>query len=157
MANTTKKNTKVEKNEERTEGKRNQLFALWKQKSKDGKTTYFTGKANTGISLRAFYNTKKKNPNEPDLRIYTYVDGETSKENVGAMWCNASKKDNTKKYLSGTFDGVKVIAFFNSTDNEKAPYITAYVSEERAEATKEEKEAVQTEFEEIPDEETLPF
>lgn len=157
MANTTKKNTKVEKNEERTESKRNQLLALWKQKSKDGKTTYFTGKANTGISLRAFYNTKKKNPNEPDLRIFTSVDGEISKEPVGAMWCNASKKDNTKKYLSGIFDGIKVVAFFNSSENEKAPYISAYTQEARPEAPKEEKGAVQFEFEEIPADEELPF
>lgn len=157
MANTTKKNTKVEKNEERTEGKRNQLFALWKQKSNDGKTTYFTGKANTGISLRAFYNTKKKNPNEPDLRIYTYVNSETSKECVGGLWCNVSKKDSTKKYLSGIFDGIKVVAFFNTSENENAPYISAYTQEARPEAPKEEKEAVQVEFEEIPAEEELPF
>ena len=43
--------------------------ALWEQKSKNG-LEYLTGKDADGNKIVAFYNESKKNPNEPDIRVY---------------------------------------------------------------------------------------
>lgn len=106
-----------------------QVFAMWAAKSKDGKK-YFTGKYGEK-QLRAFYNTKKQNPKEPDIRIYELDDDKKlSKEALISLWCNVSK--NGKKYLSGKIDGKRVIGFINAkaTDENKMPYFTIYWSED---------------------------
>lgn len=43
--------------------------ALWEQKSERG-LEYLTGKDADGNKLVAFYNESKKNPKEPDIRVY---------------------------------------------------------------------------------------
>ena len=43
--------------------------ALWEQESKNG-NTYLSGKDRDGNRLVAFYNDNKKNPKEPDIRVY---------------------------------------------------------------------------------------
>ena len=101
----------------------NQAFALWKKKSKNG-NTYFTGKG-----IRGFFNTNKKNPKEPDLRVYmTTEDGSLSETPLVSMWCNVSK--NGKKYLTGKLEGKRVVGFINDTDNDKRPYVSCYFSED---------------------------
>ena len=52
-----------------TKKKLEQVFALWKRTSKEGKT-YFSGKDYLGNNVTAFYNTEKKNLKEPDMRVY---------------------------------------------------------------------------------------
>lgn len=52
--------------------------ALWEQKSKNGKE-YLSGKDTDGNRLVAFYNDNKKNPKEPDIRVY-YSDDEEEAE-----------------------------------------------------------------------------
>lgn len=159
MANKTNTKNNVVKEGEKKDLK--QAFALWKQKSKDGKTTYFSGSANTGIKIKGFYNLKKQNPKEPDLRVYA-VDGNNklSKEAIASLWCNVSKKES--KYFTGTYDGCKVVGFLNKSDNEKAPAISVYFREDVEEVAKEAKstkkeEKVEAEFEEIPADYPLPF
>lgn len=99
-----------------------QAFALWQNKGKDGKK-YFTGSG-----LIAFYNTMKKNPKEPDLRIYNKVaKGEKLGDEITSLWCNVSKAG--KKYLTGKYNGKKVVAFINDKATEKQPYIVAYYSD----------------------------
>ena len=121
------------KSTEKKEFKLEQVFALWKQKSKDGKKTYFSGKIGEEY-LTAFYNTKKQNPKEPDIRIYKRdEDGNLSKEEFVSLWCNAT--NNGKKILSGKIDGKRVIGFINSSGNEKAPYISVYWSDETGSGT----------------------
>ena len=119
-------------NEVKKEFTMKELFSLWKKESKAGKT-YFEGKYQ-GASLRGFYNTQKKNPNEPDLRIYELTEeGELNKEELLSVWCNVTDKG--KKYLSGKFGGNRVVGFINekaTTDN-KQPYISIYFSEDREE------------------------
>lgn len=115
----------------KNEGKRElvELFAMWKEQSKAGKS-YFTGKFN-GVSIRGFYNTKKKNPNEPDLRIYDVEgEGELAKEETLSLWCNATESG--KKYLSGKYNGVRVVGFINekATAENKQPYFTIYYSDD---------------------------
>lgn len=119
-----------------------QVFAMWINKAKSG-MTYFTGKAGD-VKLVGYTNGKKKNPKEPDVRIYT-VDGEgkLSEETYLSLWVNVSK--NGKKYLSGKLNDKKVVGWFNdkATPEGKLPYFSIYYSngepqkkeEEFAEAT----------------------
>lgn len=139
------KATKAEvKNEVRKEFKLNQVFALWKQTSKAG-ATYFSGKDEEGNHLRGFYNLKKQNPNEPDLRVYTVdSEGNISKDPITSLWCNASK--NGKKYLSGKVNDKRVVGFINTKASEKQPYITIYFSEDQVK----EENAKEAQNEEIP-------
>ena len=57
---------KVNKKEDK---KLEDLCALWEQKSKNG-LEYLTGKDAEGNKIVAFYNESKKNPKEPDIRVY---------------------------------------------------------------------------------------
>jgi hypothetical protein len=158
MANKTNTKTNTVKEGEK---KLKNAFALWKQKSKDGKKTYFSGKSNTGINIRAFYNLNKQNPKEPDLRVYAVEENKLSKDEIASLWCNVSKKET--KYFTGTYDGCKVVGFLKAGDNEKAPDIAVYFREAVEEVAKEakskekEKKVEKAEYEEIPADESLPF
>ena len=113
-----------------------QVFAMWKRTSKDGKTTFFTGKDVDGREIRGFYNTDKQNPKEPDIRIYHLQEnGKLEKDVYVSLWCNA--KDNGKKYLSGKIDGLRVVGFINakSTAENKQPYFSVYWSDTDNEET----------------------
>ena len=104
-----------------------ELFALWKTTSKDGKTTYFTGKTANGSNLVGFYNSKKKNPEEPDLRVSMKKEDGTNLD-YASLWCKVSKAGS--KYLSGqTKDKMYITGFFNNSKNEKAPYIKVYLQD----------------------------
>lgn len=119
------------------------IFALWKKEAKKG-STYFSGKTEDGEWLRGFFNTNKKNPKEPDLRVYTVdSDGELSKEPYISMWCNASKSG--KKYLTGKLGDKRVVGFINDSGNDKRPYVSVYYSEDR----KQEKEEAPKETESV--------
>lgn len=125
-----------------------QVFALWKSKAKSG-AEYLTGKTGDGLKLTGFFNTKKKNPKEPDLRVYTHdSEGNLNKDVYVSMWCNVSKND--KKYLTGKIGDKRIVGFIRKTENEKAPYVSVYYSEEQ----KEDKDQVT--IEETTNEE-LPF
>ena len=133
-----------------------QVFALWKRKSKDGKSTYFTGKLGSQ-NVTAFYVTNKKNLKEPDMRVYARAEnGDLSKKPVVSLWCNATK--NGKKILSGKIDGKRVVGFINSNATEKQPYISVYWSDEsNAPAPKKEEKKPVMEQKTIDDEDNLPF
>ena len=103
-----------------------QAFAMWKNKSKDGKT-YFSGKYQDGRII-GFANGMKKNPKEPDVRIYEIDEqGNMKKEELTSLWVNVSK--NNKKYLSGKLDGKRLIGFIREKATEKQPYFSVYYSE----------------------------
>ena len=127
-----------------------QAFALWQREAKSGRK-YFSGKDENGNNLVGFYNTKKKNPKEPDLRIYLQ-DDEHKGEVYVSMWMNVSKGGN--KYLSGKMGDNRIVGFVNEKGG-KRPYIAAYYSEDaepqKVQAPKHEK------IEMMETEETLPF
>lgn len=105
-----------------------QVFAMWINKAKSG-MTYFTGKIGD-TKLVGYTNGKKKNPKEPDIRIYTVdADHNISKEEYISLWVNVSK--NNKKYLSGKLNDKKVVGWFNdkATVEGKIPYFTVYYSD----------------------------
>lgn len=118
------------------------VFALWKQQSKTGKS-YFSGKREDNRqSLRAFFNTNKKNPKEPDIRVYCVApNGDLSKESYTSLWCNVSKSG--KKYLTGKIGEQRIIGFINEKAENNRPYVSVYESEDRPEQMKlEEQESV---------------
>lgn len=120
--------TKVEKVEEKK--KQEEAFALWKKTGPKGE--YYIGKDLHNTYLIGFVNTDKKNPNEPDIRVYeqTEKDSKEKKKEVCSLWVNVSKKHT--KYLTGnTSEKEKIVAYFNDDEkDEKRPYIRAYFKDE---------------------------
>jgi uncharacterized protein (DUF736 family) len=150
-------------NANKKEFKLTQVFAMWKRQSKNG-NTFFSGKDEEGKKIRGFYNTKKQNPKEPDIRIYHVAEGgKLEKEVFVSLWCNA--KDNGKKYLSGKIDGKRVVGFINTkaTAENKQPYFSVYWSdanEDKKPAETEDKATKTTKAEKKEETETdndLPF
>ena len=87
---------------------------LWAHTSKNG-MKYLSGNVHHDevgeLKCTGFFNAKKKNPKEPDLRIYLHdEDGKVSQDACISLWANVSK--NGKGYFSGiTDEQEKVIAF----------------------------------------------
>ncbi len=105
-----------------------EVFALWKKESKKG-DTYFTGQTAEGIYLTGFFNTNKKNPKEPDLRVYIQTKDGIEKEEWLSLWCNVSKNGN--KFLTGKLGEKRVVGFISNGKNPKAPYVRCYFSEDK--------------------------
>lgn len=118
----------AKKEEVKQEVKLTEAFVLWKNKAKSG-LDYFKGMDLNKVKLVAFYNSTKKNPKEPDVRIYTVnAEGKQDKE-VASLWENVSK--NEKRYLTGSTDEKeKLVAFYGDESDEKKPYIRAYFKED---------------------------
>lgn len=158
---TTKANTQVDKREFELQP----IFSLWRRKSKDGKKTYFSGKTTDGEYVVGFYNTKKKNPKEPDLRVYFQADDGVQDDRSYSIWHNVNEKTG-KEYFSGVYQngeaGYKIVGFKSKSKNEKAPELNFYIREEKTEA-KQEPEYEQPTIPETPefvseeDEDELPF
>ena len=123
----TKKETKqVEKKELR------EAFALFKAEAKTG-TEYLYGqlkdeKGNVICGLRGWFKTKKKNPNEPDVRIYERDEEGKQGEEIAVLWANVSAAGT--KYMTGTTnDKEKLVAFYGDEYETKRPFIRVYYSE----------------------------
>lgn len=119
--------------EEVEKTKLEEAFVLWRNKAKSG-DSYLRGytpeSVMQGVGLVGYFNSKKRNPKEPDIRVYTLNDkGEQDKE-VCSLWENVSK--NGKRYLTGTTDDKeKIIGFYNEDKKESnRPYIRAYFKQE---------------------------
>ena len=137
---------------------RTQVFAIWKHTSKEGKA-YFTGYLGKDKEAKVlgFFNTKKKNPKEPDLRIYKVdSEGKAEKEVYLSMWCNVSKRGT--KYLTAKQEGKRVIGFINNNAESKAPYVSAYIDDQKTPTVyKSDKKQEKTDYKEIEANEELPF
>jgi hypothetical protein len=161
MATKTTNATKKEFNLERA-------CTLWIYKSKKG-NKYLSGKTADGeTKLKGFFNSKKENPKEPDIRLYTVNEkGDLSKDEFASLWCNAT--EGGKKYTSGKIDGKRVVGFFNSKAeiNGIIPYLNVYLSDdEQKPANTESKKTTKNakaekkeepKFEEVETDNDLPF
>ena len=121
------KKTMTENKTENKEVQMKEAFALWLHTSKAG-NEYLSGSCDESIGnarLVGYFNTMKKNPKEPDIRIYTLdSEGHQDKE-VADLWENESK--NKTRYLSGTSDEKeKLVGFYGDKKEEKRPYIRVY-------------------------------
>lgn len=119
--------TMTENKTEKKEVELTEAFALWLHTSKNG-NEYLSGSSDESIGnarLVGYFNTMKKNPKEPDIRIYTLdPEGHQDKE-VADLWENESK--NKTRYLSGTSDEKeKLVGFYGDKKEEKRPYIRVY-------------------------------
>ena len=120
--------------EEVEKTKLEEAFALWRHEAKSG-ASYLSGNTPTDkngskLALVGYFNSKKRNPKEPDIRVYTLdSEGKQDKE-VCSLWENVSK--NEKRYLTGTTDDKeKIIGFYNEDKKESnRPYIRAYFKQE---------------------------
>lgn len=105
-----------------------EAFALWENKK--GDSIYYTGKTSDDKPVRvvAFINDSKKNPKEPDIRVYEQVEKGQKKPDLASLWESKSKAG--KVYFSGsTNDNEKLIAFINDdTKDGKYPAIRVYFS-----------------------------
>lgn len=111
-----------------------EAFVLWEKKSKNGQF-YLTGVTSSACDevkrLIAFYNGSKKNPKEPDIRVYS-VDAEGKQDQeVASLWNNISQKTK-KEYLTGVSgDKEKLVGFYSNQEaNMKRPDIRVYFREE---------------------------
>ena len=143
--------------EQKKEFNMKQVFVMWIRKSKNGRQ-YVSGVDAAGERLVGFFNGKKKNPKEPDVRIYRVdQDGHTEQDEFTSLWMNVSK--NNKKYLTGKVGGQRVVGFINNkaTTSGKIPYFTVYESD--SEPPKKEDKPAGDGFMNIPDgiDEELPF
>lgn len=163
---TTKKATaKAQATQEQKEFNLERLLTLWIYKGKGAK--YLSGVTEEGDKLTGFFNKEKKNPKEPDIKLYIRDDeGNISKDVYLSLWCNAT--DSGKKYLSGKFDnGDRVVGFFNAKAevNGIIPYINVYLSDDennqekitepKAEKKKAKKE--EPDLKDIAEDDDLPY
>lgn len=121
----------TQKKEEQKEFDLKEAFVLWKNTSKAGKD-YLSGFVNADETFRliAYFNTDKKNPKEPDIRVYQSIkkeDGTYSKseKEVASLWVNLDK--NEKKYVTGSTDEhEKLVGWFGQENQEARPYLRVY-------------------------------
>ena len=110
--------------EKKEETNLEEAFVMWKHKAKSG-VDYLTGNTKDKIRLMGFFNKSKKNPKEPDVRIYTIDEEGKQGDEVCALWEVESK--NGHKYLSGNSDEDFIVAFYNDVEAEDLhPYLRAY-------------------------------
>lgn len=101
-----------------------EAFVLWKNTSKAGKE-YLSGFVSNEekTKIKGFFNTDKKNPKEPDIRVCTEVEGKLVE--VATLWTNIDK--NEKKYVTGTTDDKeKLVGWFGQENQEMRPFIRCY-------------------------------
>ena len=119
------KKEEIKKVEKEEETNLKEAFVLWKHEAKSG-ILYLSGNTPEKVSLMGFFNNKKKNPKEPDVRIYLLDEEGKQGEEVCSLWENTSKSGN--KYLSGnTNEKENIVAFYNEiNETSKIPFIRAY-------------------------------
>ena len=125
-----KEEVKVEERKEKKPLK--ECMALWEKEGKLG-TMYYTGSTpkdengNPDMYLKAFINSKKENPKQPDIRVYTK--GEDDKDvEVASLWDKVGKKGT--RYLSGkTNENEYLIGFYNEDIDGNKPSIKVYYQE----------------------------
>jgi uncharacterized protein (DUF736 family) len=110
--------------EEKKEFDLKEAFVLWKNVAKSGKE-YLSGFVNNEekTKLKGFFNTDKKNPKEPDIRVYTEVNDKLVE--VASLWTNVDKKE--QKYVTGSTDeNEKLVGWFGKENQEARPFVRVY-------------------------------
>ena len=125
------KSTKtVEKTNEKEELK--ECATLWLHKSKAG-NDYLKGHSADGSKLMGFFNSKKNNPKEPDIRFYLVdKEGKREEKECLSIWENVSEDKGTKYVTGSNNEKEKVVGWYRDiTENEKRPYINLYYKKEQ--------------------------
>ena len=126
--------SKANRQTEQTEQRKSNLeqcMALWTQKG--GKVLYVTGIVGEGADafrVVGFFNGKKKNPKEPDLRVYEQLEKGHSKEALASLWV-AQAKSGGQYYWGRDNEQKRLVAFLNpNKKNPKEPDIRVYYQQE---------------------------
>ena len=125
------KTTKETVKQEKKGSELKELFSLWKRTSKNG-VEYLSGKTINGENLVAYYTTEKKNPKQPDIRVYVSNEKDVEQLEVASIWVQLSKND--KSYYTGkTNENERIVGFINENASEenKQPNIRFYISTEK--------------------------
>jgi hypothetical protein len=119
----------VEKTEEREQLK--DCATMWLHKSKAG-NDFLKGHSADGSKLMGFFNSKKNNPKEPDIRIYMLdEEGKAEEKACCSLWQSVSETKGTKYLTGSTNENEKVVGFYqNIEENEKRPYINVFFKKE---------------------------
>lgn len=116
----TKKETKKEFNLQ-------EACVLWLQVAKSG-LQYLKGHDLNNNKVIGYFN-EKTNEKQPTIRIYSVDEKGNKDKEIVTLWKTESLKKN--KYLSGYTDEKEdVIAFYNDSKNENAPYLRVYFKDE---------------------------
>ena len=123
MKTTVKKDVKET---EKERGELKEILALWTKTSKDG-LEYLSGSLSDEKKyLVGYFNTNKKNPKEPDIRIYILDDEGKQDHEICSLWSYESKKG--VEYFTGiTDENEKVVAFYGDRNNTTRPLIRVYM------------------------------
>ena len=106
-----------------------EAFVLWKQEGKNG-GTYLSGFATSNKErLIGYFNSKKENPKEPDIRVFDLNEDGQRKNEIAVLWENLDKKGG--KYLTGkttyeNVENVKLVAWYGKENQEARPFIRCY-------------------------------
>lgn len=106
-----------------------EAFVLWKNKAKSG-SDYLSGyESKNKVKLVGYFNGKKENPKQPDVRVYA-LDAEGKQDiEVASLWDNVSEKGT--RYLTGmTNDKEKLVGWYSKEEDEKRPFIRVYYKED---------------------------
>ena len=126
-----KTTTKKVENKKKEEKTMKDLATLWEHLS-ESSLKYLSGNLSEEYKYSkviAFYNTKKKNEKEPDVRVYLLDEDGKKDHDIISLWEQTSKQG--AKYYSGITDEKEnVIAFINSSDDIKQPKIRIYLKNE---------------------------
>lgn len=119
---------KVTKDEVKTDNKElTEAIVLWVHKSKND-LEYLSGNLSESLGstkVVGYFNTNKKNPKEPDIRIYTLDSAGKQDVEIVSLWDTISKAD--KRYLTGkSNENEQLIGFYEEEKDEKKPYIKVY-------------------------------
>lgn len=127
-----KKTVAETKETERKETNLVEAFILWKNVSKNN-INYLSGHTSEklgNVKLIGYFNTNKKNPKEPDIRVYVLDNENKQGKEVADLWESISPKET--RYLTGTTDEKEnLVAFYGDEHQEKRPYVRAYFREEK--------------------------
>lgn len=106
-----------------------EVFTMWLKESANG-TVYLSGKSATGTNLVGFVNSKKDEPNQPDMNIMVQKKEGGENEKYCNLWVNISESG--IKYISGKIGNDRLVGFFRegTEPGSKKPYFTVYFSQD---------------------------
>lgn len=109
-----------------------EVFTMWLKESAKG-TIYLSGKSATGTKLVGFVNSKKDEPNQPDMNIMVQKGEGEKNEKYCNLWVNVSESG--IKYISGKIGNDRIVGFFREGAElgSKKPFFTVYFSQDNQE------------------------
>ena len=119
----TKSETKNEEKKEKFDLK--ECFTLWLNTSKEG-NKYLTGYDFNHNRIIGFYNRKKTNDKQPDIRLYAVDEEGKLTDEIITLWSTTFKTSGNTGLNGYTNEKEGIIAFYGNEEETKKPYIKGY-------------------------------